>query len=45
MKFGRWCLMASFGYLSGYIAVISYSNVANFIVVVLSRFIEALMGG
>ena len=45
MKFGRWCLMASFGYLSGYIAVISYSNVANFIVVVLTRFVELLMGG
>jgi len=45
MKFGRLCLMASFGYLSGYIAVISYSNVANFIVVVLSRYVEALFGG
>jgi len=45
MKFGRLCLMASFGYLSGYIAVISYSNVADFIVVVLTRYAEALFGG
>lgn len=44
MRFGRYCLMASFGYLAGFIAMISFGNVSNYIVVVWQRLIEALMG-
>lgn len=44
MTFGRYCLMASFGYLAGFIAVIAFKNVADFVVVILKRTIEALMG-
>ncbi|MEM2922389.1 MAG: hypothetical protein QXF26_08760 [Candidatus Bathyarchaeia archaeon] len=41
---GRYFLMASFGYLAGYIAVISFGNVADFLVIVWKRFVDALMG-
>ena len=44
MRFGRYALMASFGYLAGFIAMISFGNVSNYIVVVWQRLIEALMG-
>lgn len=42
MKFGRYCLMASFGYLTGYIVVGSFGTIANIIVVVIKRFIDEL---
>jgi len=40
--FGRYCLMASFGYLAAYITTLSFGNVSNYVVVVWFRFIDAL---
>jgi len=40
MKFGRYCLMASFGYLTGYIVVSSFGRIAAIIIVVIKRFID-----